>query len=138
VSPGFEVRFEAWYQWYCELRNRDTGGGVSSSPLRLRGQRNGRRSRKHGADASARRSWGNRHEQQPWARDANGACCGATARFFVSGPPWRKTPIRARHSWHHAATLPAIRGAKQGGWLAGKPVRFQAKSRAKRPKAGPP
>ena len=28
--------------------------------------------------------------RRPSGRDATGACCGATARFFVLGPPWRE------------------------------------------------
>ena len=57
----------------------------SSWPSRLRGRHNGRRSRRHDADAWARRNSGIRHGRRASGRDASGACCGATARFFVLG-----------------------------------------------------
>src|SRR5476649_195000 len=97
-------------------------GGFSSSPSRLRARHNGRRNRRYDAAAWARRSWGSHHGRQPSKHDASGAYCGATARFFVSGPPWRKTP---------KSPPPRIIGGgrKQAAWVAGKPGSFQAKSR---------
>jgi hypothetical protein len=40
--------------------------------------------------------------------------------------------------WAPRNHLPAIRGAKQAGWLAGKPARFQAKNQGKPAKIRPP
>src|SRR6478736_898176 len=68
------------------------GKGFSSWLSRLRDRHNDRRNRRYDAGAWARRNSGSRHERRLSGRGATGACCGATARFFVLGPPWRETP----------------------------------------------
>ncbi len=103
---------------------------VSSSPSRLRGRHNARRRRRHDAAFWVHRIWGSRHVPRPSGRDGTGACCGATARFFVWAPPWRETPSTAQGD--------RLLGAKaEGRWVAESRPGFKPKAAARRGTYGP-